>query len=245
MTIEKQTKKSFYARFALVQQEAGQLKKDGNNPHFKNKYVTLDTINSTLVGLLVKHDLVLYQTIETTEAGASSLVTTVADTESEQKISSRYPLNFTGQTSQQQGSMITYARRYTLSCLFSLSSEEDDDGEAASRASMPAGSNWQRPVAQGQARPQQTGGQKPVAPRATAEQAAKIRAEIARTGSNEAELLASYHTSTWEKTTQKAANYLLAQLAKKPAVRRTVSSDDELMEVLGGETTMPNGDVIR
>ena len=44
------------------------------------------------------------------------------------------PLNLTGLTMQAAGSSITYSKRYALSAMLAISTEEDDDGDAATAA---------------------------------------------------------------------------------------------------------------
>jgi hypothetical protein len=64
------------------------------------------------------------------EDGHLTLVTTLLHS-SGQWISSDYPVSMF-QRAQEQGSAITYARRYSVTALLGIAAEDDDDGAAAS-----------------------------------------------------------------------------------------------------------------
>lgn len=80
---------------------------------------------------LAKNELAPTQTLRA-ENGHMVLVTTLLHS-SGQWISSEYPLqNY--QRPQEQGSAITYARRYSLSAMLGIAAEDDDDGATAQAA---------------------------------------------------------------------------------------------------------------
>lgn len=111
-----------------VQAEAPTLQRDGINPHFKAKYVTLETLMETILPVLNRHGVVVVQS--PTEGG---LATALIHAESGATVESVIPLLLDKDNSQGQGSAITYARRYALMAMLGLVADEDDDGAAASK----------------------------------------------------------------------------------------------------------------
>jgi hypothetical protein len=122
------------ASFHIEFQEAG-LKKDRQNDHLKNKYVTLDNILHTIRPILAKNGLVIVQAL-----AGEYLVTSLYHI-SGQYIKTQMPfLPMAGNRGtnplQDLGGGITYARRYALSALLSLSVDIDDDAESAGKLSQ-------------------------------------------------------------------------------------------------------------
>lgn len=114
------------AKFHAEFQTAG-LKKNGKNDHLKNKYVTLDNILNTIRPILSNNGLVIVQAL-----AGEYLVTSLYHI-SGQFIQSEMPFspmsgNRGTNSLQELGGGITYARRYALSALLSLSVDADDDG---------------------------------------------------------------------------------------------------------------------
>lgn len=105
--------------------------KDGTNPHLKNKYTTLSSVFAALREVLPKHGLAVAQTLIPSDDGKAHVRTTLMH-KSGQWIAGEcaMPLDQRGGP-QGMGSAITYARRYSLSAIVGVVSEDDDDGEAA------------------------------------------------------------------------------------------------------------------
>lgn len=97
------------------------IKKSATNPFYKSAYAPLETVLEEVEPILLDFGLVIVQT-----TNATSLVTTLYHT-SGQSISGEYPLP-QGLDSQKLGAAITYARRYAISALLSLATEDDNDG---------------------------------------------------------------------------------------------------------------------
>jgi hypothetical protein len=112
-----------------AQGELEHAKKDSSNPHFKSKYADLATVLDTCKPVLQANDLLVTHQRESTEAG-EFLITTLWH-KSGQFLNSRSKLMPTKADPQGFGSALTYARRYDLSALIGLASD-DDDGNAAS-----------------------------------------------------------------------------------------------------------------
>ena len=118
-----------------VQKEAPKLQKDSINPHFKNKYVGLDSLVPVVLPIANKHGLVILQPPSTVD-GAPALTTRLIHAASGESIEYTMPLLLDKQNSQGLGSAITYARRYSLMAVLGLVADEDDDGQAASRTQV-------------------------------------------------------------------------------------------------------------
>ncbi len=102
---------------------------DKENPHFKSRYATLAAVRDTVAPTLSKHELSVVQTTDF-DGGAWLVQTRIIHT-SGQWIESVYP--FAIDKPQQMGSALTYARRYSLSMICGIASEEDDDGNEAQK----------------------------------------------------------------------------------------------------------------
>ena len=106
------------------QKEVSAIKKNATNPFHKSKYASLDSILDTVKPLLCKFDLAIVYKLETDK------LTTILYHSSGENIFSELPLN-TAQKIQELGSQITYFKRYSISSLLSLATEDDDDGNFA------------------------------------------------------------------------------------------------------------------
>ena len=129
---------------ALVKMQAAMrtAKKDGKNPHFGSKYSTLAEVWETVREPLTANGLAVVQIPQPTQGATVSLLTMLTH-ESGQYLSSTITMplrpEFTKSgtelppSPQQIGSCITYARRYALSAMVGVASDDDDDGNLASR----------------------------------------------------------------------------------------------------------------
>ena len=107
------------------------ITKDGANPHFKSKYITLDNINNAVNPVLWENG--LYLTHKTIAGVLSTEVTDGADS-----IATEWVLTtIQNGTAQNRGSELTYAKRYNISALLNLAVDDDDDGNLASSVSTP------------------------------------------------------------------------------------------------------------
>jgi hypothetical protein len=104
------------------------IPKDKVNPHYKSKYSTLDAVLGAVEPALAKHGLVL-----THQADGEKFTTTLYH-ESGQFLSTSLPLPSFADP-QKMGSWISYARRYSITGLLSVCSDEDDDGNQAAQKS--------------------------------------------------------------------------------------------------------------
>jgi hypothetical protein len=104
--------------------------KDSSNPFFKSKYADLNSIWSACRLPLSKNGLAVIQTIDQNESGQLVLITLLCHC-SGQWIRSRAPIITQKHDPQSIGSAITYFKRYSLSAIVGVSTDEDDDGEGA------------------------------------------------------------------------------------------------------------------
>ena len=131
---------------AKAQSELKKAAKSADNPYFKSKYAGLDEVIEACRNTLNKHGIAVTQTVEytpeVTRKGEVSedkyttpqqtlLVTTLLY--GDQSIRSIIPLNYKLGDMQSFGSALTYAKRYGLSSICCLATEDalDDDGNKA------------------------------------------------------------------------------------------------------------------
>lgn len=115
-----------------VRKNIKQPEKSANNPFFKSKYVMLEGVVDAIDKALPKG---FAYTQEVTSDGNQISVSTILLHESGQYIQFD-PLNVpvTKNDAQAFGSAETYARRYTLSAVFGVTSDVDDDGNSATKS---------------------------------------------------------------------------------------------------------------
>jgi hypothetical protein len=106
------------------------IAKDKVNPHFRSKFTSLDAILETVRPIMAKHELAITQLPEFRDglAGVTTRIIHVSGEFSE----STLMLPIKDQTCQSVGCALTYARRYSISAICGIASDEDDDGQQAS-----------------------------------------------------------------------------------------------------------------
>jgi len=120
-----------YAALAKFAKECPTVVKDAVNPHFKSKYASLTQIQQTIAKPLADAGLVATHSVT-----PDSVVSKIVCVEDGSLIESSFP--FTVGKPQENGSAITYAKRYNLSALLDLDVDDDDDGNVAhSNATAP------------------------------------------------------------------------------------------------------------
>lgn len=105
--------------------------KDKDNPFFKSKYVPLENVVEAITETSGEFGLSFIQ-FPLNDANGRVGVTTLLMHESGEWIESE-PIFATPakQDAQGAGSVITYLKRYSLSAIFGITSDEDDDGNSA------------------------------------------------------------------------------------------------------------------
>lgn len=100
------------------------------NPHFKSKYAPLNEILNEVRPILAKYGLSVMQS-PSADGDKVSVVTLLMHESGEWLESCPLALKADKPTAQGAGSAITYGRRYSLSAVLGISSEDDDDGNNA------------------------------------------------------------------------------------------------------------------
>ncbi|MHB8919311.1 MAG: ERF family protein [Desulfocucumaceae bacterium] len=118
---------------AQFQEEVKNPANTAINPHFKSKYAPLHEILNEIRPILAKNGLSVFQA--PSGDGEKIIITTLLMHESGEWIEA-CPLILKADkaTAQGAGSAITYGRRYALSAVLGISSEDDDDGNVAEKS---------------------------------------------------------------------------------------------------------------
>lgn len=115
------------------------VEKSAINPHFRSKYVPLDAIISMARPALAAHGMAIVQAGTPFDDGKGLLVETRLIHTSGEWLSGVVYIPFGKADPQGAGAAMTYGRRFGLSALLSISSDEDDDGNSASRGARESG----------------------------------------------------------------------------------------------------------
>ena len=117
-----------------AQKEIGAAKKDAENPFFHSTYADLGSVMEACKESLNKNGITVLQPIGTNECGV--YVETVLLHESGEWISDGMRISPKSDTNpQDQGSAISYARRYSLQSMVFIPAEDDDANKATVIAS--------------------------------------------------------------------------------------------------------------
>lgn len=116
---------------AAFQGEVKQPTKDGNNPHFRSSYVTLDGVVAAVTETASKHGLSFMQfpINDGERIGVKTLVMHTSGEFIESEPVYSMPMK---KDPQAAGSVITYLKRYSLAAIFGITSDVDDDGNQGS-----------------------------------------------------------------------------------------------------------------
>lgn len=114
-----------------IQKQNISLKKDGENPHFKSSYATLNEVLGKIKKPLNEAGIVIVQMPQ-----RDGLLTRLVDTtEKEESFVECFMPYVEATTAQKLGSCNTYNRRYSLVTLLGLE-DDDDDGNIASESGL-------------------------------------------------------------------------------------------------------------
>jgi hypothetical protein len=137
------------------QGEVETVKFDKENPFYKSRYATLSAIMTTIRKPLANNGLAIVQKIESVinsvdgiaKSSEIKIITKLLH-KSGQEIETALSLSAMTDV-QKMGSTITYGRRYALSALLGIVSDDDEDGNEA----KPPVQNQTKPPVQNQAKP--------------------------------------------------------------------------------------------
>lgn len=121
------------AALSKAQGEMTNAVHDKVNPHFKSRYASLNSVLDACRPHLSKHGLAVMQNLGV--QGDYYTLTTTLSHSSGQWSRSCAPVCSIKCNPQQVGSALTYFRRYALSAIVGISSDDDEDGNIAQEAS--------------------------------------------------------------------------------------------------------------
>lgn len=108
-----------------IQKKLLTFHKDGSNPFYKSSYLTLDNLLDKLLPICNETGILIYHKTQ------DNMVKTVVTTPKwDEEVVSSFPLGSLNDP-QKIGSYITYAKRYNLSQIFNIVTDDDDDGNNA------------------------------------------------------------------------------------------------------------------
>lgn len=134
MSVEINPLQEAFKALAAFQAELPKVGKDktANAGSYSYRYTDLATLTQTVMPLLTKHGFSFITFGRLTDGGGYELVGMLCH-ESGVTIEGALPIY--GRQPQEIGSAVSYARRYLLSSMTGVVSDEDDDGKAAVKAS--------------------------------------------------------------------------------------------------------------
>ena len=120
--------------------------KDANNPFFKSKYVPLENVVEAITESASKNGLSFTQFPSSDEAGNVTVGTLVMHSSGEWIEYDPIKMKPVKNDPQSIGSAITYAKRYALSAIFGITSDQDDDGNEATQTKKQQSKKTNDPV---------------------------------------------------------------------------------------------------
>lgn len=118
--------------FVQAQKDFAPALTDSTNPHFRNRYVSLQGSIEAVIGSLHKNGIALIQKTHDCDTGVR-VETILIHTSGEHMSGGIIHVPADKQTPQGYGSALTYARRYSLMSACGIA-PEDDDGNLAEQA---------------------------------------------------------------------------------------------------------------
>lgn len=128
------TTKSLAQALLEVQKSAQAIQRDSINPHFGNRYISLDTLMPQILPKLNEQGVLLTQfpdNLPGVDGAVPALTTVLTLAATGEAIERTTPLILDKDNSQGLGSALTYTRRYALLSILGLVADKDDDGEKA------------------------------------------------------------------------------------------------------------------
>jgi len=118
---------------AFIKAKAAFLKasKDSDNPFFESKYANLDSYIDGSAQGLAENELAILQDCSGND-GRVCLATMIIHSSGEWIMSDPIEMTPADKKPTTYGSLVTYARRYSLSSMLGMGSKDDDDGAKAS-----------------------------------------------------------------------------------------------------------------
>lgn len=128
----------FLKAFVKVQKALKPAKKDSTNPHFKSSYADLASCYEACRDALSDNGFAVLQVPELQENGATILKTHLSHISGYELIGIMFVCDRSA-TPQQEGSALTYKRRYSLCTMVGIAPEDDDANVATEKFIAPKG----------------------------------------------------------------------------------------------------------
>ena len=109
------------------------IQRDKVNPHFKKRYVALETVIEQTRPILQDCGLVISQLPASFDGKSLMVETILAHAESGQFITSQFIIPLAKIDPQGAGSALTYAMRYAMMAMLGIAPSDDDDGNVGSQ----------------------------------------------------------------------------------------------------------------
>lgn len=122
---------------SAFQAEVKQPMKDANNPFFKSKYVPLENVVEAINEIANKHGLSFTQYPSTDEVGRIGVATLLMHNSGEYLEYPAVYMKAEKENPQEAGKLISYLKRYSLSAIFGITSDVDDDANEATGNKVP------------------------------------------------------------------------------------------------------------
>lgn len=122
---------------AKFQANVKQPMKDKDNPFFRSKYVPLENVVEAITQEAPKHGLSFVQWALNDESGRVGVATMLMHESGEFIEFDAVHMKADKETAQGAGALISYLKRYSLSAVFGITSDQDDDGNSASGNKAP------------------------------------------------------------------------------------------------------------
>lgn len=135
---------------ATFQQEVKQPLKDADNPFFKSKYVPLENVVEAISDYGPRNGLSFVQWALNDENGRVGVATLLMHTSGEFIEFDPVFMNADKNTPQGAGALITYLKRYSLSAIYGITSDADDDANGVSGNDQKNQKPQQSPITQQQ-----------------------------------------------------------------------------------------------
>lgn len=189
---------------AKFQEEVKQPFKDANNPFFKSKYVPLESVVESITSIAPKHGISFVQWASNDENGRVGVSTMIMHTSGEYIEFDPVYMNADKNTAQGAGALISYLKRYSLSAVFGITSDQDDDGNHAS-------GNTNKPKQQPKAKPEQIGHLKTKV---------KEALQVGKKGTTERDIMNWLKISEYESLTEAQINPMIKALNEQIEAKR-------------------------
>jgi len=120
-------------------------KKEGTNPHFRSRYVTLEGCIEAVTQPLANNGFFLSQQVGSNELGTFVATAIYHQDFPDWSMESSVPLVLAKNDMQGLGSAVTYARRYGIMSLLNLPSEDDDANQSTTQTNSLTDATSEKP----------------------------------------------------------------------------------------------------